>query len=362
MAEKENIRYIYTMHRAIPVIMAFAFFIGASVLQAAEISPRDLCRKKITQLKQQLSKNPANPQGWVELRTCANELKEWNEAVEAAMAAKQKAPDNAEPHIIIGMAQMQGKDYTRSIEHFDKAIELDAHQPYAYFQMGMAYLFLNQPEKAQQAAQRAVELDPTNAAYQRQAAYTYLMLDDLANAETAAGAAIKIDPEDIAAHKILARVYAKQGKTEEATQEAQLAKAAMTKHMASLPKAEAPVLSPKVEQEKLKEEKEDDADIIANLLENWSHMKDSLMSGDLDTAIRYFSTYLDTRDQYKKAFIKMGPRASKAMQSFGELYDCEVVFLSASCKALIRNDFGTTSQTIVRFERNPDRIWRIKSF
>lgn len=327
-------------------------------------TPQDVCKKKLPQLKQQLIKNPDNTEGWVELRTCANETKEWGDAVDAAMAVKGKAPNNPQPRIILGMAQMQGKDYDRAIEHFDKAIELDSNEPYAYFQMGMAYLFKNEPEKALTAAERAVELDPKSPVYQRQAAYTYLMLDDLPKAEEASLTAIKLDPNDLAAHKILMRVYSKEDKTAEADQEALTVKAIIAKRAASLPAVTpaAPILAPKVEEDKRDEEKEDDADVIARLLNDWDEMKTDVIAGNVNGALSYFSTYLDTREQYKQAFSKMGPRAAKAMQSFGDLYDCEVVFLSASCKALVRNDFGTMHQTTVRFERNPDRVWRIKSF
>jgi tetratricopeptide (TPR) repeat protein len=334
-------------------------------LMAADPNPKTLCRKKIPQLKQQLSKNPADSKAWLELRTCANELKEWNDAVDAAMAAKGKTPNNPQPRIILGMAQMQGKDYDRAIEHFDKAIEINSQEPYAYFQMGMAYLFLNQPDKALTAAERAVELDPSNGSYQRQAAYTYMMLDDLPKAETAANAALKIDSDDIAAHKILARVYAKEEKTDESAREAQAAKIATAKHIASMPAPEPPppgARAHEVEPEKKKVEKEDDADIIAEMLDGWEHMKADVIAGKLNDAIPYFSTYIDTRDKYHTAFSRMGSRAAKAMQSFGELYDCEVVLYSASCKALVRNELGTMHQTVVWFERNPDRIWRIKSF
>jgi hypothetical protein len=47
---------------------------------------------------------------------------------------------------------------------------------------------------------------------------------------------------------------------------------------------------------------------------------------------------------------------------FGELYDCEVVFASAHCKALVKNAAGTVVVTRIRFERNPDHVWRIRSF
>jgi tetratricopeptide (TPR) repeat protein len=333
----------------------------ATLAQAKEISPKDLCRKKLPQLKSQLLKDSSDQEAWLEIRTCSSELKQWDDAVEAAMSTMKKDPQNPNPRIILGMAQMNGKDYERAIEHFDKAIELSPNQPYAYFQMGMAYLFLSQPDKAAMAASRAVELEPKNAVYQHQAAYAYLLLDDLENAEAAAKAAIAIDPDDLAAQKVLAKVYAKEGKATESAEAAATAKALMAKHGPLV--AETPVLAPKVAKEKEKEEtKLDDADIIAQILGHWHGMVESMLSGDNERALSFFSDYLDTRDQYRQSFAKLGPRAKTIFANFGEPYDCEVVLQTATCKAYVTNARGVPKETTIRFERNPDKVWRIRSF
>ena len=57
---------------------------------------------------------------------------------------------------------MQQKNYERAVEHFDQSISLKSDQPLAYFQMGMAYLYLNEPPKAEQAAEPRGQVDPTN--------------------------------------------------------------------------------------------------------------------------------------------------------------------------------------------------------
>lgn len=350
--------------RRLSLCLGLLLLTGA--LQAAETSAKEICRKKIPGLKQQLIKNSDQPELWRELRACANELKEWNDAVEAAMVGKSKAPDNPEPRLILGMAHLQARDYDRAIEHLDKAIELDSKNPYAYFQMGMAYLFKNQPEQALAAAERAVEMEPANGAYQRQAAYVYLLTDQVDKAETAAKAAIAADADDIAAHKVLSKVYTRQGKTTEAAAEAALARSAAEKR-AALEPPPPPVVSTGQKGKKKEEEEDnpaklDDADIIADILHNWSRMKAAMARGDIEEGLGYFSDYPGTREEYRAAFAKMGPRTQRLFANFGELYDCEVVFLSASCKGVVRNDFGRMRSTTVRFERNPDKAWRIKSF
>jgi len=56
------------------------------------------------------------------------------------------------------------------------------------------------------------------------------------------------------------------------------------------------------------------------------------------------------------------PRLESVFSGFGELYDCEVVFATAHCKSIVKNAAGTVVVTKIRFERNPDRVWRIRSF
>src|SRR5688572_21628365 len=91
------------------LLAGFAVFWVSPLL--AEPSRKDVCQKKITTLKGTLAKNPQDANAWLELRICANELKDWSEAVEIASAAKAKNPNNAEPRLILGLAQMHGKDY-----------------------------------------------------------------------------------------------------------------------------------------------------------------------------------------------------------------------------------------------------------
>jgi len=339
--------------------------LSGGLLTAAHAAPgtQAICEKKIAELKSTLTKNPDKMDAWHELRACANETKNWNAALEIAMLVKTKDPNNPQPRIIMGMGQMHGKDYERAIEHFDKAIELDSRQPFAYFQLGMAYLFLNQTDKALIAAERAVEMEPDNSAYNRQAAYAYLLMEQLDPAERAAKKAVSIDPDDVAALKILAKVYAKEGKSIESSETADLARAAAAKKAAANPVPPPPPVDASAKGADDKEEKLDDADIIAAMLNTWEQMKSSMLAGNIQRGLTYFSTYPGTREQYGDSFARLGvPRVRKAFSSIGEPYDCEVVFLVSSCKAPIKNDHGTVRVTKIRFERNPDKVWRIRSF
>jgi tetratricopeptide (TPR) repeat protein len=326
----------------------------------------ELCQKSWNSYKERLKKNPADDAAWMEFRVCAGELKRWNEAVEVALEARHKNPDRPEPHLLLGLAQMQQRNYERAVDHFDESIRLKHDQPLAYFQMGMAYLFLDQPTEAAQAAERAVELDPSNSAHHRQLAYAKLLLGDLSQAETSVKKALELDPDDIASYKILSKVYAKEGKTEAAAKAQEHLKQAEARYAAAHPEtvqAEVTPAKPPEEEEKKTKEKEEDVDVIAACIGQWDKMKKAVMQGNLDQALLSYSDYLDTREQYRASFSRLGvPRLQSVFSSFGDLYDCDVVFASAHCKSLVKNATGTVVVTKIRFERNPDRVWRIRSF
>ena len=333
---------------------------------AAEPVTKDLCQKNYATYKERLAKNPADDAAWTEFRACTTELKRWDEAIQVALAARQKNHDLPQPYLILGLAQMQQKNYDRAVEHFDQTIALKSEQPLAYFQMGMAYLFLNEPAKAALAAERAVELEPGNAAHQRQLAYCRLLQGDFVAAEVSAKKAIELDKEDLAAHKILAKIYAKEDNSAGMTAELALVKQAEEKMAAAHPElVKKPETAPKPQEEEevKKSKKQEDYEIIGSIIGQWNKMKDAVAQGNIEQALASYSDYLDTRDQYRDSFNRMGmPRLQSVFASFGELYDCEVVFASANCKAIVKNASGTVVVTKVRFERNPDHIWRIRSF
>lgn len=342
------------------------WLLSGTVLFAAEPVTKDLCQKNFAGYKERLAKNPADDAVWTEFRACTTELKRWDEAIQVALAARQKNRDLPQPYLILGLAQMQQKNYDRAVEHFDQTIALKSEQPLAYFQMGMAYLFLNEPAKAAEAAERAVELEPGNPAHQRQLAYCELLQGDLSAAEASAKKAIELDKGDLAAHKILAKVYAKENNTDAMTAELALVKQAEEKMAAEHPeliKQPGPAPKPQEEEEARKSRNQEDYEIIGTLIGQWNKMKDAVAKGNIDQALLSYSDYLDTRDQYRESFNRLGtPRLQSVFASFGELYDCEIVFASANCKSIVKNDAGTVVVAKVRFERNPDHIWRIRSF
>lgn len=348
--------------------MLFFLAISAAGVQAAENTRQETCKKEFASAKERLNKNLSDEVAWTELRVCAGELKNWDEAIQVALQARLKNKDLPQPYLILGLAQMQQKNYERAVEHFDQTIARRSEQPVAYFQMGMAYLFLNEPAKAALAAERAMDLDPTNGAYHRQLGYSYLLLGDLDNAEKSVKRALELDKDDMASHKILAKIYSKTGNTDGAATELALIKDSEAAFAAAHPEiVKKPEPQPKAAPINQDEEesggKEEDYQLIGQCIGQWNKMKDTVLQGDIPSALTYYSDYLDTRDQYKASFEKIGPAQLKTVfSSFGDLYDCEVIFASAHCKSMVRSPSGGVVVAKIRFEKNPDKVWRIRSF
>ncbi|MFA5975449.1 MAG: tetratricopeptide repeat protein [Elusimicrobiota bacterium] len=319
------------------------------------------CRTTFETARKQLLQNPENENTWEEFRVCMSELKRWNDAEAVSRAAIQKGTRQSGPHVVLGVASLHMKEYAKAADAFNEAIRLKPDDSAAYYYLGMAHLFLRQPGQAAQAARRAVELDPSNANHQSQLAYAYLLLDERGRCEQAAQKAVQLDPNNVAAYKVLGNLYAKEGRPSEsdkafeqaihANGRAAIAHPVVTRKAAAPPAAAAPPPPP--------EETSSPEELCQT---QWSSMKTAVIRGDTARALTYYSDYLDTREQYQESFEQMGPRARDVFAGMGELYNCQTVLGSVTCKMMISSPRSGTHETTVRFERNPDKIWRIRSF
>src|SRR5262245_25415252 len=129
-----------------------AFLIGLLCISgigfAAEITGKELCKQNFETYRDRLLKTPTDSSVWQELRVCADLLKRWNEAALIASAVLEKKVERPEPHLILGFAYYNAKDYSRAVDELKESIRLKDDQAPAYFQLGLAYLRLGQPSAA----------------------------------------------------------------------------------------------------------------------------------------------------------------------------------------------------------------------
>jgi len=355
--------------------------VGAQA-QAAP-SGRELCKTEFAAYEAKVKKDGADEKAWREYRVCVTELKRWHDGEMTATEALKKNPENAEAHLVLGVARLHTKVYSKAAESLDDAIRLKPDNSQAYYYLGMTYLFQSMPLEASKAAERAVELDPKSPANHSQAAYAYYLLDDQEKCEVSGKKAIELDENNVAAYKVLGNLYTKQGKTVEADQMFEQAIRANGRLTAANPVVAKRVLpgmttgvaagvtgtaTPRPAASIVSDEDQgpDPAqsrdEIETRLIIQWREMKEALISGKIDKALNYYSDYEGTREKYRMAFGKMSmDRIKQIYSSFGDLEDCEVVLQAATCRATISSS-GTMHVTKVRFERSPDKVWRIRSY
>jgi len=241
-------------------------------------------------------------------------------------------------------------------------LRLKEDQAQAYFQLGMCYLYLNQPDEAVKAGVRATELAPGNSAYHRQLAFAYFLTNQNDASEASAKKALEIDPNDAATLKILGNLYQREGRQAEADKLFVEAIHANGRASAANPfVADKQVAAEKPPKPFTEDVPPDDTETF--LKAQWERMKESAEQGDIEKTLSYYSDYADTRDIYRQSFLRMGqPRMHEVFSKLGELYDCETVFAVATCKCPVNAPNGTLLETKVQFEKNTDHIWRIKSF
>ncbi len=344
----------------------------------AETTAHDLCKMAFGDYKTKLTKNPLDEASWSEFRACVIELKRWHEGAEVSALAAQSHPELWQPHLLIGIGHFHMKEYPQAVDEFKEAARLKNDEPLPHYYLGMSYLFMNQPGDAAPAAEQAVALDPNNPMYYRQEAYAYLLLDQNDPCEAAAKKAIALDSNDIAAWKILGNLYAKEGRqadSEQAYEQAMHAngRAAVDAHPAAVPTVTSiPAIAPgppteitAVKDTDSIEESVGSSHAAVDICKaNWTKMQEAVARGKLATALTYFSDYAGTRDEYQASFARLGmPKVQQIFAGFGTLHDCQVVFGSATCQADVKNAYGAVAgKASVRFERGPDRGWRIRSF
>ncbi len=361
-----------------------SLWLGGLPLRAEGLG-KDVCKKNFDSFKELLAKNPHDEATWNQLRVCTNELKRWNEAASIASDALAKDANIADAHLVLGITELHAKVYPKAAEEFRQASTLNSEKPAPYYYLGMADLFLNNPSEAAEAAEKAVTLDPRNATYHSQLAYADYLLGENDQCEAAAKKAVELDPNNVAAYKVLGNLYKREGRTAESDKafedgiHANGRIAAGTTRMAekhdnqtsgnlpglaaaspAIPSSAVP--SHDVQTSPVRAAAPVGNDPAAFCKHQWEDMRQAVENHDYEKALTYFSDYLDTREQYRQAFKRLGSRLPAVLANVGELDECEIVIAVANCKASVTGQAGTINETVVRFERNTDSVWRIKSF
>jgi len=101
------------------------------------------------------------------------------------------------------------------------------------------------------------------------------------------------------------------------------------------------------------------AEMDALLKAKWEGMKQTMLSGNTETALTYFVAA--SRDRYRQAFTSLGNRLSVIFSSISEFKVYKVYGSLAECGA-IRIENGTPYSYPVTFVQDENGMWRILGF
>jgi Flp pilus assembly protein TadD len=93
------------------------------------------------------SEQPENPNMTAGRK--AIEAKDYKTAVGHLTKAVQELPNNADAHNMLGYAYRKTNVFDKSMEHYQRALKLDANHRSAHEYLGELYLDLNQPANAE---------------------------------------------------------------------------------------------------------------------------------------------------------------------------------------------------------------------
>jgi tetratricopeptide (TPR) repeat protein len=113
-------------------------------------------------------------------------------AEQAFLRALEIDPDFVEAWINLGGVRMQRWEFKGCLEATHEAAKRRDDLPIVHYNMGQAYLYLNDPENLVRCNERVLELDRDNGTAHYYAAVGYLALDNLGAAERHLGRAIEL--------------------------------------------------------------------------------------------------------------------------------------------------------------------------
>ena len=104
--------------------------------------------------------------------------------------------DSPRSHLVLGQQAIEAEEWDKAAAELEQAIALDPELANAsvYFHLGLAYNYLEQPQKAIAAYEVALQLDPNQAASHWNLAMTYLEVERYADARVSFEAYAELTP------------------------------------------------------------------------------------------------------------------------------------------------------------------------
>lgn len=180
--------------------------------------------KAISEMRAALRYNPDSSSIYLEIAGLAAKTGSIQEAIEYAQKAAELDPKDPDPHWLLAniyfRPQMRGDSATseiqKAVQELEKLRELSPSDERVYYALGGAYFELKQPENAIQAYEKFQSLSTGIDIGYREIAKYYDRIGNLEKAEEYLLLGLKKQPESVESLTLLATIYLKQNKNQEA--------------------------------------------------------------------------------------------------------------------------------------------------
>ncbi|WP_157776157.1 tetratricopeptide repeat protein [Gloeomargarita lithophora] len=130
--------------------------------QASQSLSRNENTKALQEFQEALKINPQMAGAWRGMGVALGRLGRWADAAQVQARATTLAPKHPPGWVMRGWAEHRSGNSPLGAQWLNHALTLDPKNIEAHNALGVVYLFLNQPQKAEASTRRVIQLAPQN--------------------------------------------------------------------------------------------------------------------------------------------------------------------------------------------------------
>jgi superkiller protein 3 len=138
---------------------------------------------------------------------CYYEVNAYDDSMAYAQKAKDLAPDQADPELLLGDLFEAQKDHVQAINSYRRALELEGNNPDVMVSLARAYLRSGRYSSAKELLTDAIEMNPDSSIAYQYLGFSQLKLKEISEAVKSYQQAVNVDENDWMAHKGLGVAY-----------------------------------------------------------------------------------------------------------------------------------------------------------
>ncbi len=145
--------------------------------------------------------------GFYNLGRTYNQLKRYQDAINAFLEAIRLKPNDAQVYFNLGMNYLKVGSIPKALDAFKETVRVDPYDVDAFYQLGLVYAQQGCDQEAVEALQKANQLEPHNADIQRALGTVDFVLEEYGKALEAFKEVVRIKPDDHYSHYKIGLIY-----------------------------------------------------------------------------------------------------------------------------------------------------------